>query len=174
MSQGMVETPHGVDFTFLQCCSGGHKCACGLVHCVKTSCSSTRSDCTVSASAYQLLPAHAVWWHAPFYSGGGYSSEAIAFMLALWSAPQMARQRLSIAQHGDSFEDDAYDVSELNPLDRWCVQSVAAINLAVSCHIGHLSSLASQHAYNWWEQCLQCCCQAMHRQLPHTPEASVH
>lgn len=64
------------------------------------------------------MHAHVVWWHAPFYSGEEYSSEAIAFMLALWSAPQMDPQRLSIAQHGDSFADDAYDVSVLSPLNR--------------------------------------------------------
>ena len=117
-----------------------------LLHCGSTPGNSTRSDYVVIA--YQLLHADAVWWHAPFYSGGGYSSEAIAFMLALWNAPQMARERLSIVQHGDSFEDDAYDVSVFRPLIRWCVQSGAATSVAVFYQIGHLSSLASQHAYN--------------------------
>ena len=53
----------------------------------------------------------AVWWHAPFYSGGGYSSEAVAFMLALWSSPALSRRRLRIAQHGDGFSKEAYRVS---------------------------------------------------------------
>lgn len=55
----------------------------------------------------------AVWWHAPFYTGTGYSSEAIAFMLALWNSSRVSRQQLSIAQHGDGFEQPAYDVSIL-------------------------------------------------------------
>eukprot|EP01137_Pigoraptor_chileana_P033863 Opistho-2@25475 len=40
-------------------------------------------------------------WMAPFFSGGGYCSEATSFALALWD-----RLPLRIAQHGDSFSGD--------------------------------------------------------------------
>ena len=58
--------------------------------------------------------ASAVWWHAPFYSGGGYSSEAVAFMLAMWDSPALSQKRLWIAQHGDGFNQQAYNVSLQN------------------------------------------------------------
>ena len=81
----------------------------------------------------------------------------------------MAPHHLSIVQHGDSFEDDAYDVSVYRPLVRFvCSLSQPPIRSA------NLSSLASQHAYNWWELCLQCSCPAMRWHMPVTLEASVH
>ena len=57
-----------------------------------------------------LSLALAVWWHAPFYSGGGYSSEAVGIMLSLWESPALSRKRLLIAQHGDLFKQPAYNV----------------------------------------------------------------
>jgi len=40
-----------------------------------------------------------LWWFAPFLSGGGYSSEALSFMLALHN-----RVHLKTSQHGDSID----------------------------------------------------------------------
>ena len=48
----------------------------------------------------QLLPCHRRY--APFYSGGGYCSEAIEFALAL----EKEGVRIRIEQHGDSFNPD--------------------------------------------------------------------
>jgi hypothetical protein len=54
---------------------------------------------------------HAVWWFAPFFSGGGYASEAVAFALALARVPHgMEEGRLWITQHGDSYEMSALQV----------------------------------------------------------------
>ena len=43
-----------------------------------------------------------VIWYAPFFSGGGYCSEAISFAIAL----RKAGVRIQIVQHGDSFNRD--------------------------------------------------------------------
>ncbi|KAJ4826838.1 hypothetical protein Tsubulata_023658 [Turnera subulata] len=54
-----------------------------------------------------LLPSHCVLWMAPFLSGGGYSSEAWSYILALngyyvgQKSSRLSRFRLSIEQHGD-------------------------------------------------------------------------
>ena len=32
-------------------------------------------------------------------------------MLAMWNSSSLAHKRLSVTQHGDSFQEDAYDVS---------------------------------------------------------------
>lgn len=45
----------------------------------------------------------AVWWMAPFFSGGGYSSEAVAFAVALSNSPAIGTGNLWISQHGDGF-----------------------------------------------------------------------
>jgi hypothetical protein len=42
-----------------------------------------------------------VWWTAPFLSGGGYSSEAVAFAMALAQSSAMQPHKLWISQHGD-------------------------------------------------------------------------
>lgn len=47
---------------------------------------------------------HAVWWFAPFFSGGGYSSEAIDFAMALDASPFIKRDGLWIWQHGDAIK----------------------------------------------------------------------
>lgn len=47
-----------------------------------------------------------LWWHAPFLSGGGYSSEALSYVLALAQEPAL-RSRLWIAQHGDGVSGEA-------------------------------------------------------------------
>lgn len=46
-------------------------------------------------------------WYAPFLSGGGYASEAVAFALALVASPAVAAGRLQIAQHGDGISDSS-------------------------------------------------------------------
>ncbi|KAK9828488.1 hypothetical protein WJX72_000263 [[Myrmecia] bisecta] len=48
-----------------------------------------------------------VWWFAPFFSGGGYSSEAVAFVSALHNLPEVSRGQLWISQHGDAIDWDA-------------------------------------------------------------------
>jgi len=52
-------------------------------------------DDTASVFSTHQLPE--VAWFAPFFSGGGYSSEAIAFAEAL----DAAGARVSAVQHGD-------------------------------------------------------------------------
>ncbi|KAA8539088.1 hypothetical protein F0562_025780 [Nyssa sinensis] len=47
------------------------------------------------------VPPYCVLWMAPFLSGGGYSSEAWAYILALNENKEIHRSRLSIEQHGD-------------------------------------------------------------------------
>lgn len=42
-----------------------------------------------------------VWWHAPFLSGGGYASEAVAFATALDDSGAIPTGALRISQHGD-------------------------------------------------------------------------
>ena len=46
----------------------------------------------------------ALWWFAPFFSGGGYCSEAISFVTGLHG-----RLPLKISHHGDSFSWSFYD-----------------------------------------------------------------
>ena len=45
-----------------------------------------------------------MWWFAPFFSGGGYSSEAIDFALALHASPALKRDGMWITQHGDAIK----------------------------------------------------------------------
>ena len=45
-----------------------------------------------------------MWWFAPFFSGGGYSSEAIDFAMALDASQRMKRDGLWITQHGDAIK----------------------------------------------------------------------
>uniref|UniRef100_A0A5B7C2R1 Uncharacterized protein n=1 Tax=Davidia involucrata TaxID=16924 RepID=A0A5B7C2R1_DAVIN len=47
------------------------------------------------------MPPYCVLWMAPFLSGGGYSSEAWSYILALHENKESPRFRLSIEQHGD-------------------------------------------------------------------------
>lgn len=47
------------------------------------------------------FPSHCVLWMAPFLSGGGYSSEAWSYILALNEHVKESRFRLKIEQHGD-------------------------------------------------------------------------
>ena len=44
-----------------------------------------------------------VRWYAPFFSGGGYASEAHSFLLAIRA---LKYQNYTIQQHGDSLNDD--------------------------------------------------------------------
>ena len=50
---------------------------------------------------------HEVTWYAPFYSGGGYSSEAMAFLESVDSVKDRSyvdiARHFSIHHHGDSF-----------------------------------------------------------------------
>ncbi|XP_052197870.1 uncharacterized protein LOC127804629 [Diospyros lotus] len=50
-----------------------------------------------------------VLWMAPFVSGGGYSSEAWSYILALDKKKESLRFRLSIDQHGDQEDLDFWD-----------------------------------------------------------------
>eukprot|EP00798_Chlamydomonas_sp_ICE-L_P022388 gene22388-29495_t len=52
-----------------------------------------------------------LWWHAPFWSGSGYGTEATNFILStLRSTTQVVRQEdLWIKQHGDGFKKEAVE-----------------------------------------------------------------
>ncbi len=47
-----------------------------------------------------------VKWFAPFFSGGGYSSEAFSFVSILDKESKSSKFELSISQHGDSFNQE--------------------------------------------------------------------
>eukprot|EP00879_Flechtneria_rotunda_P016710 GHRR01017487.1.p1 GENE.GHRR01017487.1~~GHRR01017487.1.p1 ORF type:complete len:576 (+),score=143.08 GHRR01017487.1:1338-3065(+) len=50
-----------------------------------------------------------VWWQAPFYSGTGYSVEAISYVVALLQSKQICKEDLWISQSGDGMVDRAMD-----------------------------------------------------------------
>lgn len=56
-----------------------------------------------------------LWWMAPFFSGGGYSSEAISFAAALSDSPAISPGRLWISQHGDGFRPGILQVDPAAP-----------------------------------------------------------
>ena len=60
-----------------------------------------RGTCSIKSSG---VLSFAVWWFAPFFSGGGYSSEAIDFALALDSSPVIKEDGCWITQHGDAIK----------------------------------------------------------------------
>lgn len=47
------------------------------------------------------IPPNCVLWMAPFLSGGGYSSEAWSYILALYEQNKNCNFRMAIEQHGD-------------------------------------------------------------------------
>mmetsp|Transcript_27542 Transcript_27542/g.60154 ORF Transcript_27542/g.60154 Transcript_27542/m.60154 type:complete len:473 (-) Transcript_27542:185-1603(-) len=49
-----------------------------------------------------------VWWFAPFYSGGGYSSEAVGFVNSLVEHSNVTLD-LQLTQHGDAYSRDYFD-----------------------------------------------------------------
>nr|KAJ0223689.1 hypothetical protein LSAT_V11C200089120 [Lactuca sativa] len=55
-----------------------------------------------ASTSPNLLPNHCLLWMAPFFSGGGYCSEAWSYILALNRYSKTSNFRLSIAPHGDS------------------------------------------------------------------------
>lgn len=55
-----------------------------------------------------------MWWFAPFFSGGGYSSEAVEFALALHASPVLKRDGLWITQHGDAIKRGVLQVTPSN------------------------------------------------------------
>ncbi len=56
-----------------------------------------------------------LWWMAPFFSGGGYSSEAISFAAALSDSSAILPGRLWISQHGDGFRPGILQVDQAAP-----------------------------------------------------------
>eukprot|EP00873_Tetraselmis_striata_P013579 jgi/Tetstr1/433843/TSEL_023028.t2 len=69
----------------------------------------------VAAASGPLPPprlSRPLWWHAPFFSGGGYASEAASFAAALRGAPL----RLWVSQHGDAFSPSV--LSDMLPEER--------------------------------------------------------
>ena len=53
-----------------------------------------------------------VWWFAPVFSGGGYSSEADDFLLSLHLHAQLPQRRVGLyaVQHGDLYDDSVLQV----------------------------------------------------------------
>eukprot|EP00891_Asterochloris_glomerata_P003666 jgi/Astpho2/3666/Aster-07867 len=66
---------------------------------------SARQDHAVAHTQSAGLVNATVWWHAPFFSGGGYSSEAVGFVTALHRAHALPEGQLWATQHGDSFKE---------------------------------------------------------------------
>ncbi|XP_043690621.1 uncharacterized protein LOC122641450 [Telopea speciosissima] len=62
---------------------------------------STDGDKKIPAAEPNSMPTYCVLWMAPFLSGGGYSSEAWAYMMALHANMRNPILRLAIEQHGD-------------------------------------------------------------------------
>lgn len=62
-----------------------------------------------------LVSAGQLWWFAPIFSGGGYSSEAVDFLLGLhkhaWR--KQLHGRLLAVQHGDMFDEEVLQVKFL-------------------------------------------------------------
>ncbi|GIL48632.1 hypothetical protein Vafri_5101, partial [Volvox africanus] len=64
-----------------------------------------------------------VWWMAPFWSGSGYSSEAINYVLSLTRANLIRREDLWISHNGDAYREQvvasmaAQDREELRSLE---------------------------------------------------------
>ena len=71
------------------------------------------------------VAAGSVWWFAPVFSGGGYSSEAVEFLLGLHLHGGAAFQSLELraVQHGDLFDEQVLKVP------------VAAVACAESCEL---------------------------------------
>jgi len=57
----------------------------------------------IAIGQYAALCA-AVWWFAPFFSGGGYASEAIDLVLALHGSPTFRPDGIWATQHGDGIQ----------------------------------------------------------------------
>ncbi|KAG2452970.1 hypothetical protein HYH02_002307 [Chlamydomonas schloesseri] len=65
-----------------------------------------------------------VWWMAPFWSGSGYSSEAINYVLSLTRAGQVRPEDVWIGHHGDVARDKV--VAAMAPEDRSELQALEA------------------------------------------------
>ncbi|KXZ50642.1 hypothetical protein GPECTOR_15g326 [Gonium pectorale] len=65
-----------------------------------------------------------VWWMAPFWSGSGYSSEAINYVLSLTRSKQIRREDLWVGHHGDTYRDKVVEAMALD--DREELRSLEA------------------------------------------------
>uniref|UniRef100_A0A383VNX1 Glycosyl transferase family 1 domain-containing protein n=1 Tax=Tetradesmus obliquus TaxID=3088 RepID=A0A383VNX1_TETOB len=53
--------------------------------------------------------AYPVWWHAPFYSGTGYGTEAISYVVALLQTNRFRREDIWISHSGDMIKQHVAD-----------------------------------------------------------------
>ncbi|WIA22210.1 hypothetical protein OEZ85_004541 [Tetradesmus obliquus] len=53
--------------------------------------------------------AYPVWWHAPFYSGTGYGTEAISYVVALLQTDRFRREDIWISHSGDMIKQHVAD-----------------------------------------------------------------
>jgi glycosyltransferase involved in cell wall biosynthesis len=80
-----------------------------------------------------------VRWYAPFYSGGGYSSEAVAFVRCFEQIFANSSQKISrfeVAHHGDSYNDDFVEnmlAQEKQVLKRFSPKRVEEPDVVI-CH----------------------------------------
>ena len=75
---------------------------------------STAAGANSSNSGQQLT--RPVWWFAPFFSGSGYSSEAVNYVLSLQREGLVAPGKLWITHHGDEWRQHVQDA--MSPADR--------------------------------------------------------
>jgi hypothetical protein len=68
-----------------------------------------------SQSPCNFIAIAAVWWFAPFFSGGGYSSEAIDVVLALHASPAFRTDSIWATQHGDGIQRGVLQVLTASP-----------------------------------------------------------
>lgn len=71
-----------------------------FAHCITPSLQDSKSPLDEASTQEVFSSSTLITWFAPFYSGGGYSSEAISFLQALH---KLGISNFTISQHGDSY-----------------------------------------------------------------------
>lgn len=110
--------------------------SCILVTCAKLT--------GAKESGFTQPPSLPIIWYAPFFSGGGYCSEAISFVLALHNAGV----RIKIVHHGDSFNPEfvsGLPQAESSVLMKLTQTSVDPSDAIVICH----SEPGAWHPSRW-------------------------
>ncbi|KAF6262613.1 hypothetical protein COO60DRAFT_599783 [Scenedesmus sp. NREL 46B-D3] len=68
----------------------------------------TLNDEPAPAPGVQRI-AYPVWWHAPFYSGTGYGTEAISYVVALLQTHRFRREDIWLSHSGDQIKQQVAD-----------------------------------------------------------------